>query len=198
MAGIEGRAVGAENHCALDGVAQLAGVAGPVVGSSCGRALKKPARKRLRPCFWFISVTIASAIAARFFDVLAESRHVDVEDVEAVVEIGAQVALFNGDAGIAIGGGEDAHVHLLLGARAQAAELALLKNAQELGLGGDGHFADLVEQQGAAGGQLEASGTPFGRAGEGAFFVAEELAFDEGLRDGGAVDGDEGTGFARS
>ena len=132
-----------------------------------------------RPCFWFISRQHGFGHGRQVFHVLAQRRHVDVEDVEAVVEVGAQVAFGNGVRGVAVGGGQHAHVHVLLGARAQAAQLALLKNAQQLGLGADGHFADLVQQQRAAGGQLEAAGAPLGRAGEGALFVAEDLAFDE-------------------
>ena len=129
---------------------------------------------------------------------VAQRRHVDVEDVEAVEEVGAQVALGDGVAGVAIGGGEDADIDILLGARAKAAKLAFLEDAQQLGLGADGHFADLVEQQRAAGGQLEAAGAALDGAGEGAFFVAEDFAFDERFRDGGAVDGDEGPRLARA
>jgi hypothetical protein len=72
---------------------------------------------------------------------VAQGRHDDVEDAEAVKEVGAQLALDDGFTGVAVGGGEDAYVDILLSARTDAAELALLKDAQELGLGGNGHFA---------------------------------------------------------
>ena len=45
------------------------------------------------------------------FLVLAQRRDVDGHDVQAVVEILAEGALFEGGAQIAIGGGDEAHVH---------------------------------------------------------------------------------------
>jgi len=68
----------------------------------------------------------------------------------------------------------------------------IFKNAEELGLRGDGHLADFVEQQGALFCELEAAGTTFDGAGERAFLVAENFALDQRLRNSGAVDGDEG------
>src|SRR5262249_27577789 len=76
-------------------------------------------------------------------------------------------------------------------AAAHATEVALLEDAQELGLRGVVHLRDLVEEQGAAVGQLEASQAAFGGAGEGSALVTEQLALDERLRDRRAVDGDE-------
>jgi hypothetical protein len=49
-------------------------------------------------------------------------------------------------------------------------------------------LADLVEEQRAAGGLLEEPGAIRARVGEGAFSVAEELALQERLGDGAAVD----------
>ena len=58
---------------------------------------------------------------------------------------------------IAVGGRQHAHIDILLGARAQAAQLALFQHAQQFGLGGMGHLAHLVQQQRSAVGQLEAA-----------------------------------------
>ena len=74
---------------------------------------------------------------------------------------------------------------------ADALELPLLEHAQELGLERERHLADLVEEQGAAVGHLELAGLARHGAGEGALLVAEELAFEQGLGERGAVDGDE-------
>ena len=123
----------------------------------------------------------------------AQGRQMDVEDVEAVEEVLAQLAAADGLLRHLIGGGDDADVDFEFGAPAEAANLGVFEDAQQLGLRGHGHFADLVEQQGAALGHLEASGAAFGGSGERAFLVAEELAFDERLRQRGAIDGDEGT-----
>ena len=89
-------------------------------------------------------------------------------------------------------GRDDAHVDAdgLLGA--ERLHLALLDGAQDLGLGGGAQVADLVEKQGAQVGEGELAPPGLGGAGEGALFVAEELALDERLGDGGAVHGDEG------
>src|ERR1019366_4129287 len=58
--------------------------------------------------------------------------------------------------------------------------------------------ADLVEQQGSALGQLEASSAALDRTGECALFVAEDLALDQGFGNGRAVDGHKGFRFARA
>jgi hypothetical protein len=55
---------------------------------------------------------------------------------------------------------QHAHVDFLLGAAAEAAELALLQHAQQLDLRRRRHLGDLVEEQRAAIGQLEAAGAP--------------------------------------
>ena len=112
----------------------------------------------LRPCFWFISLTMASTMAGRSSMMFAQRRHGDVEDVEPVEKVGAQMPLAPRLAGIAIGGRQHAHVHILLGARAQPPELPLFQHAQQLGLRAGRHFAHLVQQQRAARGQLEAAG----------------------------------------
>ena len=51
----------------------------------------------------------------------------------------------------------DPHVDRDLGLAAEAAERALLEDAEELGLGAGLHLGDLVEEEGAAVGELEAA-----------------------------------------
>src|SRR5205823_7997903 len=60
-----------------------------------------------------------------------------------------------------------------------------------LGLRTRRHVANLVEKNGAAVRQLEFAAARLGGAGERALFVAEQLALDQLLRDGRAVDLDE-------
>ena len=55
-----------------------------------------------------------------------------------------------------------------------------------------GHLPELVEEERAAVRLLELSPVTAGGSGEGPLLVPEELALDERLRDGRAVDGDEG------
>ena len=79
----------------------------------------------------------------------------------------------------------------LLGAAAEPAEAALLQHAQQLDLRRRRHLADLVEEQRAAVGQLEAALPAIGGAGEGALLVAEDLALEQRLGNRRAVDRDE-------
>ena len=62
---------------------------------------------------------------------------------------------------------------------ADALDLALLQDAQQLGLHGQRHVADLVEEERAAARALELAAPLLGRAGERAGLVAEQLALDE-------------------
>src|SRR5438552_798 len=73
------------------------------------------------------------------------------------------------------------------------AEHALLEHAQELGLQAERQLADLVEEAGAAVGSLEQSApAPHGPR-ERATLVAEQLGFEQRLRQRRAVDGHERT-----
>src|SRR4029450_2865566 len=74
---------------------------------------------------------------------------------------------------------------------AEPAHLALLECRQELALGGRRQQTDLVEEERAAGGQLEEArlGPPGVR--ERSALVAEQLRLDQALRDGRPVDADE-------
>ena len=58
----------------------------------------------------------------------------------------------------------------------------VLQDAQQLGLRLERHLADLVEEQGAPVGGLEAPLALAQRAGEGAALVAEQLGLDERVR----------------
>ena len=132
------------------------------------------------------------------FHVFAQGGHRDVEDVQPVIKVGPQAPTGNRLAGSAIGRGQHPHVHLLLGARAQPAELPFFQDSEQFCLGSRRHFANLVQQQRAAVGQLEAAGPPLRRAGECAFLMAEDFALDQCLRNGRAVDRDKGPRFARA
>ena len=72
---------------------------------------------------------------------------------------------------------------------AEPLECALLEHPQQLGLQLERQVADLVEEQRAAVGQLEAA-RPSRRdgAGEGALLVAEQLALEQAGGQRGAVD----------
>ena len=78
-------------------------------------------------------------------------------------------------------------------AAADPADGAGLDEAKQLGLEGEVHLGDLVEEERAAVGELGGAGPVLGGAGEGAAHVAEDLAFHQFARDGAAIERDEGT-----
>src|SRR5439155_14327256 len=67
----------------------------------------------------------------------------------------------------------------------------VLQDPEELRLGRRGHLGHFIEEDRPAVGELEAAYPPLEGPGERAFLVAEDLALEQRLRDGGAVDGDE-------
>src|SRR5207247_9348927 len=71
--------------------------------------------------------------------------------------------------------GDDSNVDVDRPAAAHPLDLALLERAQDLRLHGEGHVADLVEEQRPAAGQLEPSDPRADGAREGATLVAERL-----------------------
>ena len=79
---------------------------------------------------------------------------------------------------------------------ADPADLARLEEPEQLDLHALVELADLVEEERAAVGDLEQPLAVGVGAGEGPFAVAEELALDEVLGQGAAVDRDEGVAGA--
>jgi hypothetical protein len=68
----------------------------------------------------------------------------------------------------------------------------LFEHAQQLYLHVGRHVADLVEEERAAMGVLEAAALLVDGAGERALFMAEQLGFEQIARDRAAIDGDIG------
>src|SRR5437764_798339 len=67
-----------------------------------------------------------------------------------------------------------------------------VEDAQPLGLRRQWVVADLVEEHGPAVALLELAGAAAVGPGEGALLVPEQCGFEQGLRDRGAVEGEEG------
>ena len=97
---------------------------------------------------------------------VAERRDDDPGDVEAVEQVLAEPARGDLPGQVAVGGRDDASVGAEGLGPADALELPLLKDAEDLGLGREGQLADLVEEDGAAGGALEPAGLLAVGAGE--------------------------------
>ena len=77
-------------------------------------------------------------------------RDLDVEDREAVEQVLAKVTALDGFPQITVGRGDHPDVRLQKARSAEPLELAFLQKAQELGLCGQTHFTDLIEEQHAA------------------------------------------------
>ena len=114
---------------------------------------------------------------------LAQRRDLQVHDVEAEQQVLAERALAHRLGQVAVRGGDDADVDRHRPGAADAVDHALLDGAQQLGLQPHVHLGDFVEQQRAAVRLLELADAARDRAGEGALLVAEQLGFEQVLRD---------------
>src|SRR6185295_16080855 len=111
---------------------------------------------------------------------------------DSIVEIVAERAARHRFLQVLVRRADDAYVDRNLRAAADALERALLQETQQLGLQRQRHVADLVEEQRTAVRDLDLAGRLLDRARERALLEAEQLGFEQRLRDRGAVDRDEG------
>ena len=96
----------------------------------------------------------------------AQRRDANQEDVEAVEQVAAERVVFDHAIEIAAGRGDDADVGVARARAAEALELALLQDAQQLRLDFERQVADFVEKQRAVVGELEPPDLGGGGAGE--------------------------------
>jgi len=88
-------------------------------------------------------------------------------------------------------GDNHAHIHCDGALAADALHLAFFQHAQQLGLHGERHVADLIEEDGSVLRLLKLAEMASGRAGERSFFVPEQFRFNQLRRDRSAVQRDE-------
>jgi hypothetical protein len=172
------RPSGQQNR-ALDGVLELADVARPVVAHQ--QLLRVGSSPSI---FFFSSARSGEEASSRRHDVvlaLAQRRHLDRNDVQAVVEVLAELARLHHRRQIAVGRRDQPHVDAQRARAAEPLELVLLEHAQDLGLRARAHVADFVEEQRAAVGLLEAADALLVGAGERALLVAEQLRLEQVL-----------------
>ena len=120
---------------------------------------------------------------------LTQRRQGDREDGEAIEEVFSKRPGRDGLVEIAIGGGDHADVDGNLAMIADSADGSLggsasggrLQDSQQLGLRLQIAFADFVQKQRAAVGQLEGSLAVAIGSGERPFDMAEEFLFQQGL-----------------
>ena len=185
----------AEHHDALDGVLELADVAGPLVvderAQRLGRHLDGAA---------VLHVELAQEVIDEHRDLLptlAERRDADLDDVETVVEVLAELMDAHRGLEVAVGGGDQAHVGVDDLLAADAGELAVLQHVEQLGLQPQRHLADLVQEERALVSRFELAWLlPIG-ARKRALLVTEELGFQQLAGQRGAIDLQELLGRAR-
>ncbi len=129
---------------------------------------------------------------------VAQRRHGDFDDVDAVVEVLAYAPVAHQGGQILVRGAQHARVDRYFLTRTDRAHGPLLQRPQQLDLHGRRHGADFVQEQRAAGGGLEQALAVGAGAGEAALDVPEQLAFEQMLRDGAAVDRHERPAGARA
>ena len=118
-------------------------------------------------------------------------RQLHGDDVEAVEQVLAELAFVHHVAQIDVGRGDDPDVDLDRLDAAKAHELALLDDAQQLGLRLERDVADLVEEDRPLVGELEQPLLRVDGAGESALDVAEQVRLEQVGRQVAGVDGDE-------
>src|SRR5262249_32624133 len=151
----------------LDGVLQLANVAGPVVALHGGQGLgRKAVDVPLQLGAIFLEEEVRQARdVAQAFD---EPWHVDRDDIDAVVKIGAEASGVYFSLEIDVAGEHDADIDRLGLVAADRLELLFLQDAEQLNLERRRGRVDLVEEERGAVSGLELTGFVGGGAGEGA------------------------------
>ena len=176
--------MGGQDHGALDDVLQLPHIARPVIVHQRGYRFS-----------WNVCDALVHGVCILLGKVphqqgnvvasLAQRRHGEREDVQAVVEIRSERVLLDHGEQIAVRRRHHTGIRAQRARGAEALERVVLQHPQELGLQFEGQVADFVEKEGPPVGQFKAPETLRERAREGAFFVAEEFAFQEVGREAG-------------
>ncbi len=187
---------GAQDRDELDHVTELAHVAGPVMVEKHGAHLsRQPWRRAIVNCrkLRHECVDQDRDVTASF----AQRRHRERDALDAVVEVFAKPAGTNFFGKRTQRRDDDARVDLQLLDPADTHEPSRLEEPQHLRLCCERHVGDLVEEECAAGRGLHLAEPAFVRAGERTALVPEQLAFEQRIRDRGAVDRHEWTASSR-
>src|SRR5262249_40988982 len=120
----------------------------------------------------------------------AQRRQCDLDHAEAVIQVLPKLPCRDLLGKPRVRRGEHANVDRNPPAAAHSLDLALLEDAQQLRLQGQGHIADLVEKNRSALSALKTPGARF-HPRRHSSLDAEELRLEKVLGQGGAVDGDE-------
>ena len=130
---------------------------------------------------------------------IAQRRHDDVDDVQAIEQILAERSLRDHVAKVLVGRGNHANVDGAAAAvGADFLQFACFEEAQQKTLHAQRHLADFVEEDGPVVRGFELSRLVAVGAGEASTNVSEQFRFEQRFRKAGAVDGRERHGGARA
>src|SRR5580700_431349 len=181
---------GFQSHGALDRVLQLAYVARPVVGFEALHGLWLDGLDGLGHGF-AIALQERAGQQRDIFAALAQRWQMDGDHAQPVVKVLAETAFGDFFFEVFVGGGDYSHVDVFFHRAAEWPDLPFLQHAIELHLHGETHVADLIHEQRSTVCRFEKPVAIFAGASEGAFHVAEQLGFEQCLRECAAVNGDE-------
>src|SRR5688572_5089948 len=116
------------------------------------------------------------------FFALTQRRQSDRKDVKPVVEVRTERALTYRFLHISISGGDNTHVNFYCVTSSYAFKFTLLEHTQQFRLQVNRQFANFVEKDRSAIGNLKTSDATRVSARESAPFVAEQFALDEWTR----------------
>ena len=170
----------------LDDVAQFAHITGPVVG-----AQNRPHRRRKR--FFRPAFPVTDFLQEKFrqrlnvLRPLAQRGEVDLNDVDAVIQVFSETPFFDEGRQVLVRGANDPNIDVVRFGAAHRKDGLIVHGAQQLGLHGHIHVADFIQKQRTLISRHELARIIAHRAGEAPFHMAEQLAFDECVGNGGAV-----------
>ena len=184
-----------ENHCALHEVLKLTDISRPMPGCEPferGRGYRGDLLLHAA-CILLREVMHKQRNVLRAFP---QRRDVDGKDIQPVVKIVAELAVLDHLFQVAVGGGDQTHVHALSVCAAQPFEFPLLQSAQKLGLDFRRNVADLVEKEAATVRQFQTAGFLGDGAGKRAFFMTKQLTLEQAGGNGRAIQLHEGAVLA--
>ena len=159
-------------------VLQLAHIARPIGSCQALRSIGQDAGELLV----LLARIAGKEMTGQHHDVagsLPQRRQVNGQHMQAVEQILAELPVCDHLHGVAIGRADDAYIDLAGRRLAHAGDRAGLEESQQLGLQRQRHRRDLVDEERAFVGRLEAALARLDRAGERALHVAEELRLGE-------------------
>jgi len=176
-----------EDHRALNDILQFSYIAGIMMSQKQAFGLRRQAQMP------FV-VSLAKGLEKMLGQqgnitfTATQGRKLNLDHVQAIIDIFAKRARFNERLQIFVGGSHHAHVAVTDFRAADRAVFAGLQNPQQFHLQRLGHLADFVEKNRAAAGGLKPADFVPDRAGKRAPDVAKQLGFQQILRQCATVD----------